>query len=286
MNIEKKDPVNLWNVVPFDCQETPKITPYLPKEKSSSWAVVIYPGGGYSIRAPHEGEGYAEFLASNGICAFVVDYRVAPHRFPCQLADARRAVQWVRHHAEAYGIRKDKVAVMGSSAGGHLAALVSTYEEALELSNTDEIDREAWRPNAQILCYPVISLEADFGHVWSGKNLLGEAQTERIPQVSPLRLVTEQTPPAFLWHTFADGGVNVINSLAYATALRNCHVKAEMHLFPDGGHGLGLCMTDQELYDHHWPDLVRSVGGCPDKILDHNRCWGDLLVRWLRYSEE
>ena len=100
------------------------------------------------MRADYEGADYAKFLAENGICAFVVDYRVTPHRFPLPLLDARRAVRTVRYYAKEYGIDKNKIAVMGSSAGGHLAALTATYYDKMEFEDVDDIDKEDCVPNA------------------------------------------------------------------------------------------------------------------------------------------
>ena len=165
----------LWNTVFGEYEEKPVLTGYFPDGIGKKSAVVIFPGGAYSGRADYEGKDYAEFLADNGIASFVVDYRVFPHHFPIQLADARRAVQYVRHYADKFGIDKDKIAVMGSSAGGHLAALTSTYYEDISIDSPDEIDKECFIPNAQILCYPVIKLLGKgVAHLGSGKNLLGD----------------------------------------------------------------------------------------------------------------
>ena len=124
--------VRLWeDVIPGFIEEAtvPMIHYYPADKKCGKGCVVIFPGGGYSGRAAHEGQGYAEFFAKNGIDSFVVDYRVKPTLFPYPLLDARRAVRYVRANAEKYGIDPEKIAVMGSSAGGHLAALVSTYKD-------------------------------------------------------------------------------------------------------------------------------------------------------------
>ncbi len=235
--------MNLWNETPGLCKELPTITPYLPERKTSRAAIVIFPGGGYGMRAQHEGKGYAEFFAANGITSFVVDYRVSPHRFPLPLLDARRAVRTVRAFAEEYGIDKDKIAVMGSSAGGHLAALTSTYRGVLESEDIDAIDLEDSIPNAQILCYPVICPPEPDGvaHIGSYRNLLGDDRLESDKHaVAPSLIADESAPPAFIWHTANDGTVNVINSYRYATVLREKNVSVEMHIFPDGRHGLGL----------------------------------------------
>ncbi len=259
---------NLWESTPGLCKEIPKITAYIPENKAYEGAVVILPGGGYAMRAPHEGEGYAKFLAENGMCAFVVDYRVAPHRFPLPLLDARRGVRYVRHFADKYGIDKNKVAIMGSSAGGHLAALTSTYYEGIEFEGMDEIDKEDFIPNAQILCYPVIKLlGAKVAHLGSGQNLLGsELQVKMCEELSPDLIATEKTPQAFIWHTFEDGAVPVYNSLDYARRLKDMGVDVEMHLFPRGGHGMGLAPGDTPIHKN-----VQQ--------------WGGLLLNWLKLIE-
>lgn len=262
MNLMEKEAFNLWENTPGICEETPKITVYVPDKKESDDAVVILPGGGYGMRAPHEGEGYALFLAEHGITAFVCDYRVSPHRFPLPLLDSRRAVRFVRANAEKYGIDKNMVYIMGSSAGGHLAALTSTYRGSLEFENLDDIDKESSLPNGQILCYPVIKLLGKgIAHLGSGYNLLGEKQAEMGEELSPDLIADESTPRAFIWHTFDDNAVNVINSLDYAKRLRMMGVDTEMHIFPNGSHGLGLA-----------PEIP------------YVSRWGELLIQWLAYN--
>lgn len=269
MNIET---MNLWTKVPGMCEETPQITVYIPDKKTSDAAVVIFAGGAYCHRAAHEGEGYALFLADNGITSFVVDYRVSPHKFPCPLLDARRGVKFVRYYADKYGINKDKIAVMGSSAGGHLAALCSTYFKEIDIQvHMDDIEKEDYIPNAQILCYPVIRLvDSRIAHIGSGLTLLGE-EVGRIGEgFEPDRLVCEKTPPAFIWHTACDDGVSVANSLVYAKGLRNFDIPVEMHIFPDGPHGLGLC------------DRIKN-GTVSENILEHTGQWSQLMLTWLKY---
>lgn len=265
MKNEKK---NLWIDTPGLCREIPTITEYLPENKKSDMAIIIFPGGGYCMRAEHEGKEYAEFLQQNGYAAFVVNYRVEPHKFPLPLLDARRAIRTIRYNSKKYGIDKNKIAVMGSSAGGHLAALVSTYFEQIDFENIDEIDKEEFIPNYQILCYPVISL---FGkgltHFGSGKCLLGEMLAEQCEELSPNMIVSAKTPPAFIWHTFADSIVNVKNSLIYAESLKNNEIKTELHIFPDGEHGMGLAFGNQ-----------------PVEL--HVSQWQKLLLSWLKYISE
>ena len=259
-----KQTVQLWERTPGMCEKTPVLDIYIPEEKTSDIAVVILPGGGYGGLAAHEGKGYAEFLNSRGIAAFVCQYRVAPHRFPLPLLDARRAVRYVRYHSEEFGIHKEKVYIMGSSAGGHLAALTSTYYKPIEFEGVDEIDRESGKPDGQILCYPVIKLLGKgIAHLGSGKNLLGELQAEMGEELSPDLIAGETAPKAFIWHTFNDGCVTVINSLDYAKRLRQIEVPVEMHIYPDGPHGLGLAPGHPHVED-----------------------WSERLIQWLQYNEQ
>ena len=232
----------------------PEITPYIPEEKKTDCAVVIFAGGGYACRAPHEGKGYAEFLRDNGICAFDVAYRVAPDSFPAPLFDARYAVKWVRENAEKYGIDKNKIAVMGSSAGGHLAALVSTYTKPIGAAVVDNI--EDYLPNAQILCYPVIvnSVDNNYSHSGSYKNLLGEVTPEAARDVDPVLNIDSTTPQSFIWHSVLDDCVDVQNSLDYVSKLHKENIPAELHIFPDGRHGIGLAADFPQC--GQWPQLL------------------------------
>ncbi len=262
---------NLWKNTPTICEEVPKLTAYVPENKTSDAAIIIFPGGSYCKRAPHEGDAYALFLNKLGVTAFVCDYRVAPHHFPLPLLDARRAIRTVRFMAEKYALNKNKIGVMGSSAGGHLAALSSTYFEPIEFEMTDEIDNEDFIPNAQILCYPVIKLIDHGAHIGSGTNLLAEKHAELGRALSPDRIVNERTPKAFIWHTFTDPRVSVVNSLDYARAMREYQIPAEVHIFPMGGHGLGLADGD--------PKYGRDTRN------DYIARWSGLLYEWLKFID-
>ncbi|MBR5155418.1 MAG: alpha/beta hydrolase [Clostridia bacterium] len=263
----KIEVMNLWNKIPGENGDVPTITAYIPENKMHNGAVVVFAGGGYGFRSPHEGEGYAKFLAENGICAFDVAYRVAPYEFPIELLDARRSVKFVRHFADKYGIDKDKIAVMGSSAGGHLAALCSTYKKDIDFEvENDEIEKEDFLPNAQILCYPVVKLSAPIGHQGSGDNLMGGKKTQELENsLTPDLIADDSAPRAFIWHTFTDELVNVINSLGYAKKLKEAGGSVELHIFPDGDHGMGLSQNKGT-----------AVG-------DHVSQWNGLLLNWLKY---
>lgn len=245
------------------------MTYYKPDEKTNCGAVVIFPGGGYWGRAEHEGKSYAEFLNKYGISAFVVDYRVHPNRFPLPLLDARRAVRYVRHFADRFDIDKDKIAVMGSSAGGHLVSMLCTYREAIEGESIDEIDNESFLPDKQILCYPVINLyDEKITHIGSGDALIGDSLQHGGDIMARMKLsanltADEKTPEAFIWHTFSDELVDVRNTLQYASRLRQVGVCAEVHIYPYGRHGLGL---------------ADEAG----RIEPHVALWGEALIKWIQ----
>lgn len=265
MTTEKFD---LWNNIPGTSESVkPYITAYVPDNKKTNAAIVILPGGGYTGRAPHEGEGYAKFLAENGVTAFVCDYRVAPDYFPCPLLDARRAVCFVRHNAAKYGLDANKIGIMGSSAGGHLAAMTSTYYAPVENEHPDEIDAEDFKPNFQILCYPVIELlsKANGAHIGSCYSLLHDKVLEMGETLNPRLNVSDNTPPCFIWHTFADGAVPVYNTLDYARRLKDFDIPTEVHIYPYGAHGKGLANTTDSAEDKHIAQ------------------WGASLLNWLEY---
>lgn len=246
--------MNIWKNCPVDWDV--ELTHYPAKEKKTTATVLILPGGGYAMHAEYEGAGYAEFLNELGMDAFVLIYRVQPNRFPLPLNDARRAVRYLRYNSEKFGIDPNRIAIMGSSAGGHLSALLSTYRQKVANEEFDAIDEENYLPNAQILCYPVINMtDETIRHNGSMKNLLGDEQLHLQPEVSPDLIADEKTPPAFIWHTAADGAVSVINSYRYATRLREVGVSVEMHIFPEGNHGLGI-PREKNPYVTRWADML------------------------------
>lgn len=232
---------NLWGKsIPYynaDIDFIPEITEY---SANSPGAVIVFPGGGYTQRAEHEGPAIGKWFKSIGITAFVVDYRVSPYKHPAQISDAMRAVKYVRYNAKRFGIDKNKIAVMGFSAGGHLAGSVSVHYDKNMYEPTDEIDNESCRPDASILCYPVIDM-FEYRHDGSRQNLIGERALHADKELMSLyKHITSDTPQAFLWHTSSDQAVPVENSLLYADALSKVQVPFEMHIYPLGSHGLGL----------------------------------------------
>ncbi|MDQ0196102.1 acetyl esterase/lipase [Paenibacillus wynnii] len=237
-------------------EDCPAIEPFLV-EGDSNAAVVICPGGGYGMRADHEGEPIARWLNTLGISAFVLRYRVAPYRYPRALQDAQRAIRTVRHQAEQFRVDKGRIGILGFSAGGHLA---STAGMLFDMGNTeanDPIERQSSRPDLMILCYPVISMQDEYGHQGSKENLLGiSPEAELVNLLSSELQVGADTPPVFLWHTSDDDDVPVENSLIFATALRRHGVPFDLHVYAHGYHGLGL--ADQDHHVKGWTDACAS----------------------------
>ncbi len=235
--------------------DIPTLTPFLPDPaKATGAAAVVCPGGGYGHLADHEGSGYAKWLAENGIVGLVLKYRLGSqgYRHPIMLNDAARAIRLTRHHAAEWGIDPQRVGIIGSSAGGHLATTLVTHYDAGNPSDPDPVERQSSRPDLGIICYAVIS-GGEHAHEGSFKNLLGENPDPELKEVllSNEKQVTSDTPPCFVWHTWEDGGVKVENSLLFAAALRAAGVRFELHVYELGGHGIGLGPVD---VPHRWAD--------------------------------
>jgi acetyl esterase/lipase len=229
--------------------DIPKLTVYLPRNSFCQTAVVVIPGGGYSmLAADHEGRQPAEWLNSLGITAFVLEYRLgAKYHYPAQLLDAQRAIRYVRINAPKFKIARDRIGVWGFSAGGHLASLTGTHFDAGNASATDPIERTGSRPDFMILEYPVIEPLGSAAE-WSFKQLLGEhASEELVRSVSTDLQVTKQTPPTFLQLSTDDDIVSAENGVRFYTALLKAGVPAEMHIYESGGHGYGLAPLDADL---------------------------------------
>ncbi|MBR7032897.1 MAG: alpha/beta hydrolase [Clostridia bacterium] len=210
-------------------------------DREKTGCVIVFPGGGYEVRADYEGEPVARMFNSFGIRSFVLEYRVKPYGYPAILTDAQRAVRWVRYHADELLIDPDKIAVLGFSAGGHLASCASTVYDG-GLSDGDEIDRTSCRPDAGILCYAVISMLEPWTHDGTRDVMMGDRpdREELTRRLTGYLNVTEDTPPIFMFHTTEDSTVPQQNSLLMAQALAEKKIPYELHMFMDGGHGLGL----------------------------------------------
>lgn len=229
-------------------------------------AVVVCPGGGYGgLAKDHEGHQPAQWFNGQGVSAFVLHYRLGSqgHHYPTQLADVQRAIRWVRAHAADYDLDPNRIAVMGFSAGGHLASMAATLFEEKAYEASDAIDEASARPDFAILCYPVISLDRAVTHGGSRKNLLGpdrEGDDEWAKKLSSDLNVTDKTPPTFLFQTDADTAVPAENAVRFYLALRARKVPAEMHVYEAGPHGVGLYLADPVLgtWSGHLSDWLRS----------------------------
>jgi acetyl esterase/lipase len=255
----------LWSALAPGAQGTadtdiPKMTVWLPRTTPAGMtAVIVMPGGGYrNLAMNHEGRQVANYLNSLGIAAFVLQYRLGPrYHHPVELEDAQRAIRVVRSHAMEWHIAQDHIGVMGFSAGGHLAATASTHFDS---GQSGAVERVSSRPDFSILGYPVISLTEPWTHQGSKTSLLGENPSPELARsLSADLAVTAQTPPTFIFQTNADKTVPAENSVYYYLALRKAGVSAEMHIFENGPHGVGLAMDDPALSE-----------------------WSKLLTNWLR----
>ena len=208
-------------------------------------AVIICPGGGYHhLSYNAAGLQIAKWFNTFGVTAFVLKYRLpnAPNlqnRQIVPLQDAQRAMRIIRANATRWGILADKIGIFGTSAGGHLAALLGTHLEDVS-SIKDSLDKVSFLPNFLILISPVIDL-GKYAHIGSRENLLGpDASKELIENFSPHLHVTSGTPPSFVVHAFNDPAVPVRNSLLFCQALLDSNVSASFHEFPQGAHTIGL----------------------------------------------
>ena len=241
-------------------------------------AVIVCPGGGYSGLSDREDEVVAAQYLAAGFATFILHYSVKENAQNFQpLKEAALAIKHVRENAEHYNVDPDYIFITGFSAGGHLAASAGVFWDhpaVKELLGTE--DTRVCRPTGMILCYPVITT-GEYTHVHSTQRLCGKFNKEPIvtytreeaDQFSLELHVKENTPPAFLWHTAADQAVPVENSLLFATALSRAKVPFELHIFPEGCHGLSLCNE-------------QTMSGNEKMFVPHNEVWINLACKWAR----
>ena len=230
-------------------------------------AVVICPGGGYEFVSAREGEPVAMRYAAYGINAFILRYSVINKPFPTALLELSTAMAFVRSHAQEWDIDPEKIMVCGFSAGGHLAASLTTLWND-DLIKTPLNFTEEHKPNGAVLSYPVI-VSGEYRHAGSIRNIVGEnPPADKLELVSLDKQVNEKTPPVFIWHAADDGSVPVENTLRFTEALSKNKIPFESHIYPYGGHGISLCddMTSRE------PAQNNSV--CAG--------WFDLSVRFIK----
>lgn len=236
------------------------LTVYGPEK--AAWGIVVLPGGGYELTAAdREGHPVAAAFAEAGYAAAVLEYSVAPDHWPLPLLEAAAAAAFLRKRGAA------RVAVCGFSAGGHLAGCAANLWDAPEVRETLDLPEGAARPDAAVLCYPVITAQPAYRIRPCIQTLVGN-DTPIPTGLSLENAVGPHTPPTFLWATVADASVPVENSLLYAAALRQAHVPFELHLYPNGPHAMALAD-------------IRSQGR-PDQQDPHVATWFPLCLEWLK----
>lgn len=225
---------------------TPGFYAFFPsKQENKGAAVLICPGGGYEHLAYQiSGTQLAKWFNTFGVSAFVLNYRLPnspdlKQREIAPLQDAERAMRVIRANAVKWQIKPDKIGVLGTSSGGHLAANLGTATEDVAKID-DELDKFSFSPNFMILVSPVITM-GEFAHAGSRKNLLGENPSDKlIEKYSLEKQVTGMTPPVFIVHALDDKVVNVRNSLMFYEVLLDKKILASLHVFPRGGHAIAL----------------------------------------------
>lgn len=231
--------------------DNPSFIPYWPEQPNGT-AVVIFPGGGYVRMAiNHEGYDIGKWFAARGVAAFVVKYRMQEYGFPAPLLDAQRAVRLVRKNTAEWNIDPAKIGVIGFSAGGHLAASVTTRFD-FKVDGKDELAAISARPDFAILGYPVITLEGADAHAGSRKALLGDNPDPKLVRENSLQFqVTANIPPVFMLHGIGDQSVPVGNSLAFFTEVQKYNKQSELHVYQTGIHGVGMIQGQGSV--SNWP---------------------------------
>jgi acetyl esterase/lipase len=250
--------IKLWDNPPLangtEDADTPTLTIY--PVNGAKTAVMVCPGGGYEfLSMDNEGDQICKWFNERGITAFILKYRVAPYKFPVPMLDGQRGLRTIRHLAIEYGYDTDKIGVMGFSAGGHLSSTLSTHFDYGNLEATDNIERMSCRPDFTILCYAVISL-LDYDYAGPSRKMPGDMPIKEVESLCNDRMVTANTPPAYLHHTADDTSVSYKHSIGYFTALNKMGVDAELHIYPHGAHGIALAKDNPELC--HWPDSLHK----------------------------
>ncbi|MEO9022133.1 MAG: alpha/beta hydrolase [Ginsengibacter sp.] len=259
LNYKEKADTGNDGVIRISKVSIPEITVYQPEKSSgNNTAVIICPGGGYSILAYNlEGTDVARILNSWGITAVVLKYRlpddiIMKEKSIGPLQDVQRAIQYVRENSVELNLNPLKVGIMGFSAGGHLAATASTYFDKAYILNSKGT---SLRPDFSILAYPVISFSDSIGHLGSRKNLIGKDPSPDLKDNFSNELqVTKNTPQTFLVLAGDDNVVNPENSIRYYEALLKNHVPAEMHIYQNGGHGFGTHLLEAK---DNWMQVLR-----------------------------
>lgn len=238
--------------------------------------VLICPGGGFEHLSDRESEPVALKLNSLGFSAAILNYSLAPMKFGDALKDLTEAVSYIRKNSQLWNIDTNKIIVGGFSAGGHLAASLGCFWNSEFLKELTNHTPEEIKPNYMLLCYPVITSDEKFSHKGSIANVLGtdfsnlkqEDKDSLLKKVSLEHNVSNDFPPTFMWHTFADESVPAENSLKFANALRQHNIDFEYHLFSRGCHGLALATEISSKSDNSTVEKECSV-------------WPELFYNWF-----
>lgn len=255
-----------------ESDRNPTLTCYLPynleemgRTDEMRPTMVVCPGGGYAYCSEREAEPIALKFLNWGFNVCVLRYSCAPHRYPVQLREVAAVFEEIYKNAAEWHCDTTKIGIIGFSAGGHLAA---HYSNEYDTDAVREIFPESKKPRFSVLCYPVISADESFTHKGSFVNLLGAYPTgDDVVRYSCDNMVSDDTPPAFIWHTTEDQVVPVKNSLVYATAMADNKVPFSLRIYPYGVHGLSTVdhlTVDQEKLDsktalaHQWFDDLKA----------------------------
>ena len=268
--------VSLWNDDEYNLSEyNPEMAVFSLKGRKKRPAVIIFPGGGYTNLSPREGEPIAMKFLSKGFQAFVVKYTISPKDYTQPLRDATRAICMVRDNCEKWRVDPGQIAVIGFSAGGHLATSLATNYESDFLKDIKGMEKGKNRPDLLISCYSVITAEEGKGHKGSFATLFNGDES-KYNLLSLEKNVHENMPPTFIWHTFEDGAVPVCNSIMLAQALGEKNIPYEMHIYPKGSHGLatvdGETLVERPEYKHisSWFDLCVDWMNIYFKLSEYN----------------
>ena len=269
IEIHLKDSEFTANLFTYFLDNSPEIDPERKRP-----VVLICPGGGYAMTSDREAEALAVKFMAMGYHAAILRYSVAPARFPEALLQLATAVAMLRENADKWNIDTEKIVVQGSSAGGHLAASLGVFWNKPFVAEALEMDAEKFCPNGLMLSYPVIT-SGEKAHQGSFESVLGEdyADEEKLRFLSLEFNVTKDTPPTFMWHTAPDDTVPVENSLLFFQALHALDIPAELHIYPVGGHGLGLATEETK--------CTNGYG-----IQAECQSWMSLAGDWMHYLWE
>jgi acetyl esterase/lipase len=222
--------------------------------------VVILPGGAYGMLSmANEGSSEGKFFLAHNVAAFVLRYRHGPqYHYPTPLLDSQRALRVIRARAEEFHVDRNKVGILGFSAGGHLAALTTTSYDNKLLPEApyvpDAADALSAKPAFALLLYPVIDLTDDAVTHRGSRTNLTQDNKELYEALSPQKHVMRDTPPVFLVHGTNDRTVPVMNSILFYEACVKAGVSAEMHILENASHGFGMGLTQNDEAPKAWPD--------------------------------